>query len=68
MSYELIVEEDKKTGINSCKEYCRKYVTRCLAVGRGEFDSALQDAENAIRRSETAEEEGKGFEAAEAAR
>ena len=24
-AYELIVDEDKKTGINSCKEYCRRY-------------------------------------------
>ena len=67
-TYELIVEEDKKTGINNCKEYCRRYGIRCLAVVRGEFDSALLEAENAIRRSGTAGEEGKGFEAAKAAK
>ena len=67
-AYELIVEEDRKTGINTCKGYCKEYGIRCASVGRDEFDSALREAENAIRRHETAEEEGKGFEAAEAAR
>ena len=67
-AYKLIVEEDKRTGINTCKGYCREYGTRCVAVGRDEFNSALQEAGNAIRRHGTAEEEGKGFEAAGAAK
>ena len=68
MAYELIVGEDKRIGINTCRGYCTTYGIRCVAVGHDEFDSALQDTENAIRRHETAEEEGKVFEAAEAAR
>ena len=67
-AYELIVEEDRRTGINTCKGYCKEYGTRCVAVGRDEFNSALQEAGNAIRRHGTAEEEGKGFEAAGAAK
>ena len=67
-AYGLIVEEDKRTGDNTCKGFCKTFGIRCVAVDRVEFDSALQDAENAIRRHETAEEEGKGFAVAEAAR
>ncbi len=67
-AYELIVEEDRRTSINTCKGYCKEYGTRCAAVGRDEFNSALREAGNAIRRHGTAAEEGKGFEAAEAAR
>ena len=62
-AYELIVEEDRRTGINTCKGYCREYGTRCVAVGRDEFNSAIQEAENAIRRNGTVKNEGKGFEA-----
>ena len=68
MAYELIVEEDKSIGVNTCRGYCTTHGISCVAVGRVEFDSALQEAENAILRHETAEEEGKGFAAAEAAR
>ena len=67
-AYKLIVEEDRRTGINTCKGYCKEYGTRCLAVGRDEFNSALQEAGNAIRRHGTAGEEGKRFEAAGAAK
>ena len=67
-AYGLIVEEDKITGINTCRGYCTTYGISCVAVGREEFDSALLEAENAICGHETAEEEEKGFEAAEAAR
>ena len=67
-AYQLIVEEDRKTGINTCKGYCREYGTRCAAVGRDEFNATLREAGDAIRRHGTAAEEGKGFEAAEAAR
>ena len=67
-AYGLIVEEDRRTGINTCKGYCKEYGTRCVAVGRDEFDSALQEAENAIRRNGTAKNEGKGFQGAEAAK
>ena len=67
-AYDLIVEEDKRTGINTCKGYCREYGTRCVAVGRDEFNSALQETGSAIRRHGTAGEEGKRFEAAGAAK
>ena len=67
-AYELIVEEDKRTGIDTCRGYCKEYGTRCVAVGRDEFNSALQEAGNAIRRHGTAGEEGKRFEAAGAAK
>ena len=66
MAYELIVEEDKSIGVNTCRGYCTTYGIRCVAVGRGEFNTALLDAESAICRHEA--EEGKRFEAAEAAR
>ena len=55
--YELIVEEDRRTSINTCKGYCKEYGTRCAAVGRDEFNSALREAGNAIRRHGTAAEE-----------
>ena len=67
-AYGLIVEEDKRTGNNTCKGFCKTFDIRCVAVGHDEFDSALQEAESAICRHETAEEVGKRFEAAEAAR
>ena len=67
-AYDLIVEEDKRTGINTCKGYCREYGTRCVAVGRDEFNSALQETGSAIRRHGITQEEGKRFEAAGAAK
>ena len=67
-AYELIVEEDRRTGINTCKGYCKEYGTRCVAVSRDEFNSALQEAGNAIRRHWTTQEEGKRFETAVAAK
>ena len=67
-AYKLIVEEDKRTGINTCKGYCREYGTRCVAVGRDEFNSALQETGSAIRRHGITQEEGKRFEAAGAAK
>ena len=56
-AYDLIVEEDRRTGINTCKAYCKEYGTRCGAVSRDEFNSALQEAGNAIRRHGTAKNE-----------
>ena len=60
-AYELIVEEDRRTGINTCKGYCREYGTRCVAVGRDEFDSVLQEALNAIRRHGQQKKREKGL-------
>lgn len=54
-AYELIVEEDKKTGINTCKGLCKEYGIRCVAFGRDEFDLALQEADKAIYRRKAAE-------------
>ena len=68
MAYELIVEEDRRTGVNTCKGYCKEYGTRCVAVGRDEFNSALKEVENAIGNEGTVKNEGKGFEAAGAAK
>ena len=67
-AYNLIVEEDRRTGINTCKAYCKEYGTRCAAVGRDEFSSALRERVNAIRCFGTAKEDGKGFDAAKAAK
>ena len=67
-AYELIVEEDKRTGIDTCRGYCKEYGTRCGAVSRDEFNSALQEAGSAIRRHGITQEEGKRFEAAGAAK
>ena len=67
-AYELIVEEDKRTGIKIRRGYCGEYGTRCVAVARDEFNSALQEGVNAIRGLGTAKEDGKGFDAAKAAK
>ena len=64
-AYDLIAEEDRRTGINTCKGYCKEYGTRCVAVGRDEFNSALREATNAIRRNSTVKNEGNGFAAVE---
>ena len=51
----LIFEEDRRTGINTCKGFCKKYGIRCMTVDRAEFAMALLEAEKAIYRRKARE-------------
>ncbi len=41
-AYEMVLEEDQKTGINTCKGYCKKHGISCFSVGRDEFYGQFQ--------------------------
>lgn len=47
-AYEIIVEEDRRTGINTCKGYCETFGIACVAVGRDMFDARFQKAVDVV--------------------
>jgi hypothetical protein len=48
VAYEMIIEEDGKTGINTCKGYCVTYGIECVAIGREEFYTRFQKAVDVV--------------------
>ncbi len=43
-AYGIIVDEDRRTGINTCKGYCEKFGIACVAVGGDMFYARFQKA------------------------
>ena len=47
-AYEIIVDEDRRTGINTCKGYCETFGIACIAVGRDMFYARFQKAVDVV--------------------
>ena len=43
-AYEIIVDEDRRTGINTCKRYCETFGIPCVAVDSDRFYARFQKA------------------------